>query len=429
MLDIKLIRENPEIIKENLRKRGDKEKEKLLDRVIELDKHWRMNIKELNELRMRRNKISEEIAKAKKEKKDIKELLEIASQIPERIKIIEEEIRKQESEIREILMRLPNLLHESVPIGKDDSENVEIRKFGKIPKFDFEPKHHQDIAEKICGIDMERAAKISGARFYFLKNPLVRLNFAILNYALDFISKKGFEIYQPPFMINRTSCEGVIEFEAFENMIYKIENEDLFLIATSEHPLISMFSGETFLEKELPKFIAGVSPCFRKEAGTHGKDEKGIFRVHQFEKVEQVAICKPEDSWDIHEKLLNNAEEFFKSLEIPFRVVNICTGDIGSVAAKKYDIEAWMPAQSKYREVVSCSNCTDYQARRLNIKWRKKEGAAPEGFVHTLNSTLVATERLIVAILENFQNKDGSVSIPKILQPYMNGIKKIGPTS
>jgi seryl-tRNA synthetase len=426
MIDIKLIREKPEIVRENLKRRQDTEKMRMFERFLELDKMWRENVKEIEALRAKRNKLSKQIADAKKAGKPVEPLLEDAKKIPEKIAALEEMIKKQEVEMRTILLRLPNLLHESVPFGRDDNDNLVVKHFSQPRKFDFEPRHHQDIAAKLGGVDIERAAKISGARFYFLKGPLVKLNFALINYAMDFITKKGFSLIQPPYMINRASVEGATDLGDFETMIYKIESEDLYLIATSEHPMLAMHSNETFLADELPKKLAGYSPCFRKEAGTHGKDEKGFFRVHQFDKVEQFIFCKPEESWDMHEYLLKNTEEFFASLQIPYRVVNVCTGDIGTVAAKKYDIEAWMPAQNKYREVASCSNCTDYQARRLNIKWRKKEGAAPEGFVHTLNNTLVATQRAMVAILENFQNEDFSVDIPKVLWPYIN-MKRLEP--
>ncbi len=426
MLDIKLIRENPEIVRKDLRRRGDAEKEKLLAELIEKDKQWRAFVSETDKLKAERNKLSEEIGKAKKSGKDASAFLKQAAAIPEKIKQNDEKIAQLQQRCNFILMSLPNILHESVPVGRDDSENVELRKWGKISKFKFTPKDHQDLLLPLGFLDMERAAKISGARFYILRGDLVRLNYALMSYALDFLKEKGFIAIQPPYMINRKHYEGVVDFSDFESVIYKIEGEDLHMIATSEHSLVSMHAEETFLKKDLPVFYAGISPCFRREAGAHGKDTKGIFRVHQFDKVEQICFCAPEQSWKIHEQLIKNAEEFFKTLEIPFRIVNICIGDIGTIAAKKYDLEGWFPAQQKYRELVSCSNTTDYQARRLGIKFREKEGAAPAGFAHILNSTLVATGRTLACIAENFQRADGTIEVPKVLQKYMNGQKIIG---
>jgi len=425
MLDIKLIRENPEAVRKDLKKRGDSEKLSWLEELIEKDKQWRGLVVETDKLKAERNKLSEEIGKMKKSGKDAGTLLKQAAEIPEKIKENDKRISELSERTNWILMRLPNILHESVPVGKDDSENVELRKWGKIPKFKFTPKDHQDLLLPLGLMDVERAAKTSGARFYFLRGDLVRMNYALMNYALDFLKKKGFTAIQPPYLINRKSYEGVVDFRDFESVIYKIEGEDLHMIATSEHPLVSMHAEETFLKKDLPEFYAGISPCFRREAGAHGKDTKGIFRVHQFDKVEQICFCSPEESWKLHEQLIKNAEEFYKTLETPFRVVNICTGDIGTIAAKKYDLEGWFPAQKKYRELVSCSNTTDYQARRLGIKFREKEGAAPAGFAHILNSTLVATGRTLACIAENFQRADGTIEIPKVLQKYM-GQKIIG---
>ena len=426
MLDIKLIRENPEAVRKDLKKRGDSEKLSWLEELIEKDKQWRGLVVETDKLKAERNKLSEEIGKMKKSGKDAGTLLKQAAEIPEKIKENDKRISELSERTNWILMRLPNILHESVPVGKDDSENVELRKWGKIPKFKFTPKDHQDLLLPLGLMDVERAAKTSGARFYFLRGDLVRMNYALMNYALDFLKKKGFTAIQPPYLINRKSYEGVVDFRDFESVIYKIEGEDLHMIATSEHPLVSMHAEETFLKKDLPEFYAGISPCFRKEAGAHGKDTKGIFRVHQFDKVEQICFCSPEESWKLHEQLIKNAEEFYKTLETPFRVVNICTGDIGTIAAKKYDLEGWFPAQEKYRELVSCSNTTDYQARRLGIKFREKEGAPPAGFAHILNSTLVATGRTLACIAENFQRADGTIEVPKVLQKYMNGQKIIG---
>jgi len=423
MLDIKLIREKPEEVRKNLEKRNDPEVLKLLDEVISLDKKWRIHINELNTLRKKRNEISIEISKRKKEGKDVEDLMKEARKISEKIKRLEDDVKREEERRNYTLMRLPNLLHPTVPIGKDENDNVVIRKWGEIPKFDFTPKDHQDLGLSLGILDIKRAAKVAGSRFYYLKGALVDLNLALIKYALDFIKKRGFQIFQTPYMLRRKVVESATSFEDFENSIYKVEGEDLYLVPTAEHSLLGYHMNEILEEKDLPLLYAGITPCFRKEAGAHGRDTKGIFRVHQFEKVEQFVFCKPEESWEWHEKLLKNAEEFFQSLGIPYRVVNICTGDIGTVAAKKYDIEAWLPGQGKYREVVSCSNCTDYQARRANIRFRDRNNQIR--YVHTLNSTLVATTRAIIAIMENYQQHDGSILIPEVLRPYLNGAEKI----
>jgi seryl-tRNA synthetase len=319
-----------------------------------------------------------------------------------------------------ILMRLPNLMDDSVPFGKDENDNVVIRTWGEIRSFNFKAKDHIDLALELDLIDIERAAKVSGSRFYYLKGDLVKLNFALIKYGLDFMTRRGFLPFLPPYMMKRKILEGAVSLADFQDTIYKVEGEDLFLIATSEHALLGLHSDEILDGNRLPLRYCGISPCFRKEAGAHGRDTKGIFRVHQFEKVEQFVFCKPEDSPREHELLIKNAEEFFQSLKLPYRVVNVCSGDLGTVAAKKYDLEVWLPGQGKYREMVSCSNCTSYQAIRSNIRFRDKPNE-PTKYVHTLNSTLVATERAIVAILENYQQEDGSIVIPDPLIPYMNG--------
>ena len=426
MLDIKLIREHPNIVRNDLKKRGATEKLKMLDDLITYDNDWRRLFTEVSRLRHRRNVITAEIAKLKKKGEDVSEKIKEAERIPRRIKNLEEQVKKYEGEINYILLRLPNILHESVPIGADESDNVPIREWGRIPKFDFPVKDHIDLGLSLDIMDIERAAKISGARFYYLKNEAVILDMALMNFALEELGKKGFTPIEPPFMMRRRPYEGVTDLGDFHEMLYKVEGEDLYLIATSEHSIVAMFMDEVLDAKDLPLRYVGISPCFRKEAGAHGKDTKGIFRTHQFNKVEQFVFCKPEDSWKIHEELIGNAEEIFQKLELPFRIVNVCTGDIGTVPTKKYDLEVWMPAQDRYREAVSCSHCTDYQARRLNIKYREMEGKPPKGFVHTLNSTAIATGRTIVAILENFQQRDGSLLIPKVLTPFMGGIKNIG---
>ena len=424
MLDIKLIRENPEIVKNDLRKRGELEKIKWVDELLVYDKKWRELTKKMNELRHRRNVLTVEIAKLKKEGKDFKDKLKEVKELPKKIEELEEKASKLKEKIDYILMRLPNILHESVPVGKDESENVVIRVWGKPPKFDFEPKNHLEIALGLGLIDAKRAAKVSGHGFFYLREELVLLDFAIMRFAIDFLRKRGYTLIEPPFMIRERPYLGVTDLEFFRDQLYKVEKDDLYLIATAEHPLAAMFMDEILDKDMLPIKLVGVSPCFRREVGAHGKYTKGLFRMHQFNKVEQFIFCLPDQSWELHEELQRNSEELYKRLGLHFRVVNVCTGDIGSIAAKKYDIEVWM-ADGKYREVGSNSNCTDYQARRLNIRWREKPGQAPKGFVHTLNNTALATSRTMMAILEQFQQKDGSVKIPRVLWPYMGGIKKL----
>ncbi len=422
MLDIKLVRESPDTIRKDLERRNDSEKMKLLDETIRLDSEWRDELRKVEELKAERNKLSSEVNRLKKEGKSADSVLKKVKEIPAKIDHLEKKINDLKKKVDLNLMRLPNILHESVPQGKDDSENKVERLIGKRQKYAFSPKSHVDIIEEYGLVDLERAAKISGARWYFLLGDLAMLDFALQKYALDFMTKRGYTIVYPPFAMNRAAYEGVTDLKDFEDVMYKIDGEDLYMIATSEHPLTARFQDEILDPSDLPMRFAGISACFRKEAGAHGKDTKGIFRVHQFNKIEQIVLCKPEDSWKFHEEMIKNASDLFESLGLHCRVVNVCTGDIGTVAAKKYDLEAWMPVQDTFREMVSCSNCTDYQARRLGIRYRTPEG---NRFVHTLNSTAIATTRALVAILENFQEKDGSVAIPKVLIPYMNGKTKI----
>lgn len=424
MLDIKLIRENPEIIKKDLKKRNDLEKIQWVDDAVRKDLEYRKLLQEAQNLRGQRNKFAEEINQLKKQGKDISKKLRDAKEIPEKITKIEEKADQLKEQITSYQMRLPNILDDSVPVGKDDSDNVEVRKWGKAPKFDFKPKNHAEIGESLGLIDFERAAKVSGAGFFYLKGNLAKLDLALQRFTVDHLAEKGFVIIEPPLMIKRKPYEGVTDLGDFESVMYKIENDDLYLIATSEHPMAAMFMDEVFEKKDLPLRLCGVSPCFRREVGSHGKYTKGLFRVHNFNKVEQFVFCLPEDSWKIHEEIQRNSEELYQRLGLHYRVVNICTGDIGSIAAKKYDIEVWM-ADGNFREVGSNSNCTDYQARRLNVKFREKEGSPIAGFVHTLNNTAIATSRTIIAILEQCQQKDGSVAVPEVLQPYMNGLKKL----
>jgi len=423
MLDLKYVRDNIDEYRVSLKKRGH---DFPLDELLELDKRRREFITELQGLRHRRNVASEEIAKMKVEGQDLKPKIEEMRKINELIKRNEVELKKIETNLRQLMLKMPNIVHESVPEGTDETYNVEIRRWG-TPRL-IEGPDHIDIALSLDLMDLGRAAKVAGSRFYYLKADIVKLNFALLSYGLDFGAKKGFTLLQPPYMLKRRIMEGAVDLSAFEESIYKIEDEDLYLITTSEHALLGYHADEILNGNELPLRYLGVSPCFRKEAGAHGRDTKGIFRVHIFEKVEQFVFCKPEDSWEEHEKLIMNAEEFFQSLGIPYRIVNVCAGELGAPAAKKYDLEVWLPGQRKYREAVSCSNCLDWQARRLAIRYRDKPGEETR-FVHTLNSTLVATERAIIAIMENFRTDDGSIEIPEVLRPYMGGQERIKPTN
>jgi seryl-tRNA synthetase len=424
MLDMKFVRDNVDLVKENLKRRGDLEKVTLVDELIENDRKWRGLQTEANSLRGKRNKLTEEIAKLRRQGADTSALVKEAEQVPEHIKQIENQTAELDSQIRNTLLSLPNIIHESVPFGKDENDNVEIKRWGNPPELDFTPKDHIDLALRLGLIDLEKAAKVAGARFYYLRGDLVKLNHALIRFALDFVELKGFKLTQPPYMLRRDAVGGAVALSDFEDVIYKIQDEDLYLLATAEHALLAQHMDEILDGKSLPLRYGGISPCFRKEAGAHGRDTKGIFRTHQFEKVEQFVFAKPENSWDEHEKLLANAEELFQMLKIPYRVVNVCTGDLGTVAAKKYDLEAWFPGQGAYREVVSCSNCTAYQAVRSKIRYRDKPDE-PTKWVHTLNSTLVATERALIAIMENYQEKDGSIRIPETLQVYMGGATKI----
>jgi seryl-tRNA synthetase len=425
MLDIKLIRDNPEFVKRNLMKRGKNENSKMLDELLDLDKEWRQNLAKLNGLRHERKLLTSEIAALKKTGKDASTKVEKAKPLDSRITSMGKKVTKAKEKTRDYLMQLPNLLHETVPVGKDENDNVQIRSWGNIPRFDFAVKNHIELGLDLDIIDIERAGKVAGSRFFYLRREGMLLDLALMSFALEEIAKKGYLPVEPPYLMRREPYEGVTALSDFEDMLYKIENQDLYLIATSEHPMAAMFMNEVLKEEELPLKLVGKSACFRKEAGAHGKDTRGIFRTHQFNKIEQFVFCKPEETWELHEELINNAEDLIQKLCLPYRVVNVCTGDIGTVAAKKYDIEVWMPAQNAYKEIVSCSNCTDYQARRLGIRYREKEGAPPKGFLHTLNSTAIATGRTIVAILENFQQEDGTVVVPEILRKYMGGIEKI----
>ena len=421
MLDPKLIKEKPETIKEMLKARSvDFD----LDGLIESDLKRREFIIKTDELRKKKNQVAQEIAQKKKVGEDASAILAEMKNVSSELIKLETEQNEIENTYSKLAFTIPNLIDKTVPVGPDETANKEIRKWGSIPEFDFKPNDHIDISEKLDLVDLERAAKVAGARFYYLKNDLVRLNQSLIHYALDFLSNKEYSLVQPPYMINRESMEGAVIADDFEEVIYKVEDEDLFMIGTSEHAMASMHSKEIIEGKDLPLRYAGVSPCFRKEAGAHGRDQKGIFRVHQFDKIEQFVFSRPEDSWKEHEKMLEIAEEFYQKLEIPHKVMLLSTGDMGKISAKTYDIEAWMAGQNAYREIVSCSNCLDYQARRLKIRFRDKTNEDTQ-YLHTLNSTLIATTRVMVSIMENFQTKDGHIRIPKILQSYMGNKTEI----
>jgi seryl-tRNA synthetase len=415
VLDPKLIKENPQLIQEMLKSR---DMEFDLDGLILADKQRRDFILKTDELRKKKNQVALEISQKKKNGEDATKILDEMKNLSKELSNFESSQEQVEKDYLKLALTIPNLIHQSVPIGKDDSANKEIKKWGEIPKFDFKVNDHIDISERLDLVDLERAAKVAGARFYYLKNDLVRLNQALIHYALDFLAEKNYSLVQPPYMINHQSMEGAIITEDFEEVIYKIEDEDLYMIGTSEHAMAAMHSKEIIEGKDLPLRYAGFSPCFRKEAGAHGRDQKGIFRVHQFDKIEQFVFTRPEDSWKEHERMLAIAEEFYQNLEIPFRVMLLSSGDMGKISAKTYDIEAWMAGQNAYREIVSCSNCLDFQSRRLKIRFREKTSEETK-FLHTLNSTLIATSRVLVSILENFQNKDGHITIPSVLQKYL----------
>lgn len=415
MIDPKTIRENPESIRKMLKDRGvDYD----LDKLLEAGRKRRELILKTDELRKNRNDVSIEIGKKKKAGEDPTLLLEQMKKVSSELQILELEQTKVEEEYEKLSATIPNIIDKSVPIGPDDSANVEVRKWGFLPKFDFAIQDHVDLSTGSGLVDLERAAKVAGARFYYLKNDLVKLNHALIRFGLDLLSEKNYSPVQPPFMISKKSMEGAIIAEDFEDVIYKVEGEDLYLIGTSEHAIAAMHSDEILEGKDLPLRYAGVSPCFRKEAGAHGKDQKGIFRVHQFEKIEQFVFSRPEDSWKEHETMVSIAEEFYQKLGIPYKLMLLSSGDMGKVSAKTYDIEAWMPSQKAYREIVSCSNTLEYQARRLKIRFRDKTNE-PTQYLHTLNSTLVATTRTLVAIMENFQTKDGHIDVPQVLQEYV----------
>jgi len=426
MIDIRLVREHPEIVRDSIKKRFKLDKLKVLDDVIKTDEEWRKLKAKADLLRAERNNVSKEIAEAKKADKNkaVSELMKKAKKIPDEIAKVEVKSGKLEEEIKEKLMLIPNILDKSVPVGKDEKENAEIRKWGKVSKFDFELTNHTELAEKIGLADFDAGRANSGQGFNYLLGDLAMLDNALQRYGVDFIVKKGFKLVVPPMMLNFHTLLGALNgLKDFEDAVYKVEKEDLYLIGTAEHALVGMLKDKTVNKDNLPLKFAASTVCFRKEIGAHGVDTKGLYRMHQFNKVEQVVFSLPENSSAMLEEMQKITEEFFQSLKIPYRVIEICSGDLGAKFVKQYDIEAWFPRQGKYGEVTSCGNCTDFQARALNIKyWDKGE----RKYLHILNNTMVATSRAMVAILENYQQKDSSVKVPDVLVPYMNGIKVIG---
>ena len=419
MIDIKFLRENPDIVKENIKKKFQDRKLELVDRVIELDVESRRAQTEANEFRADRNRLSKEIgALMKQGKKDeAEETKAKVNAAAERLAELEAKETELAASIRKIMLTIPNIIDDSVPVGKDDSENVEIERFGEPVVPDFEVPYHTDIMERLSGIDLDSARRVAGNGFYYLMGDIARLHSSILSYARDFMIERGFTYCVPPFMIRSDVVTGVMSFDEMSAMMYKIEGEDLYLIGTSEHSMIGKFIGQTVAEEELPYTLTSYSPCFRKEKGAHGIEERGVYRIHQFEKQEMVVICRPEESMDWFHKMWKYTVELFRSMDIPVRTIECCSGDLADLKVKSYDVEAWSPRQQKYFEVGSCSNLGDAQARRLGIRVKGADGS--KYFAHTLNNTVVAPPRMLIAFLENNLSEDGSVKIPEVLRRYM----------
>ena len=425
MIDIKFLRENPDVVKENIKNKFQDKKLPLVDEVIELDKQARATKGEADALRANRNKISKEIGGcyARGEREKAEELKAQVAADGEKLAELEKKEVELNEKVTEIMMVIPNIIDPSVPIGKDDSENVEIERFGEPVVPDFEIPYHTEIMEKLSGIDLDAARKVAGNGFYYLMGDIARLHSAVISYARDFMINKGFTYCIPPYMIRSNVVSGVMSFAEMDAMMYKIEGEDLFLIGTSEHSMIGKFIDTILQEDNLPYTLTSYSPCFRKEKGAHGIEERGVYRIHQFEKQEMIVVCKPEDSKMWFDKLWQNTVEFFRTLDVPVRTLECCSGDLADLKVKSIDVEAWSPRQKKYFEVGSCSNLSDAQARRLKIRVNGKDGK--KYFAHTLNNTCVAPPRMLIAFLENNLNEDGSVNIPEALRPYMGGMEKI----
>ena len=427
MIDIKFLRENPEVVKENIKKKFQDHKLPLVDEVIALDKERREVQAEADAIRAEKNQISKQIGAlmAQGKKDEAEEIKKKVAESSARLKELEEKAPVLEEQVTSIMMRIPNIIDPSVPIGKDDTENVESERFGEPVVPDFEVPYHTDIIEKLDGIDLDAARKVAGNGFYYLLGDTARLHSAILTYARDFMIDKGFTYVIPPYMIRSDVVTGVMSFDEMESMMYKIEGEDLYLIGTSEHSMIGRFKGEMLDESSLPLTLTSYSPCFRKEKGAHGLEERGIYRIHQFEKQEMIVICKPEESMDWYNKMWSYTVELFRTLDIPVRTLECCSGDLADLKVKSVDVEAWSPRQKKYFEVGSCSNLGDAQARRLKIRVKNEDGE--KYLAHTLNNTVVAPPRMLIAFLENNLNEDGSINIPEVLRPYMGGKEKLEP--
>jgi seryl-tRNA synthetase len=422
MIDIKIVRENPQLVKDNIKKKAQNEKLALVDTILNLDEQWRKSRVDADNLRAERNKISEQINQAKKDKKPVDAILKKAKELPARIAELEKKENELGNEIKQNMLKIPNFISKETPKGKDSSENVEYIKSGKIPKFDFSIKGHVELAENLDIADFDASARVSGTGFYYLKNELAILNQALIRFATDFMIKKGYSYIEPPLMLNEKSIYASMDKTAIEQSVYKIDGEDLGLIGTSEQSVLAMHAGQTIPESQLPKKYFSYSMCFRKEVGAHGINEKGLWRTHQFNKVEQFIFCKPEDSIKLYEELLQNSRGILDALELPYRVIEICTGDLADWKYRSADLEVWRPTVKAYGEVMSLSNCTDYQARKLDIKCADAHGN--KRVLHTLNDTALATSRIMVTLIENNQQKDGSIKVPKALWPY-TGFKVI----
>ncbi|MBN2421563.1 serine--tRNA ligase [Candidatus Woesearchaeota archaeon] len=421
MIDINLLREKPEVLKENMKKK-DRDVS-IIDKAKKKDEEWRKIKAEVDELRASRNKLSEQINEAKKSGKDVKKILDDAKKVPAKIEELEKQLLKTENDLLNLMKQIPNIISNKTPKGKDAAQNVEIKKGGKVKKFDFKVKNHVELLENLGLADFDSSAKVSGTGFYYLKGDLALLNQALIRFAVDFMAKKGYTYVETPLMLNEKSIYASMDKAAIEQSVYSIKDEDLNLIGTSEQSILAMHAGDLIPEAELPKKYFSYSMCFRKEIGAHGINEKGLWRTHQFNKVEQFIFCKPEDSEKLYDELLKNSEEILKELDLPYRILEMCTGDLADWKFRSVDLEIYRPTTKEYGEVMSLSNCTDYQARKLGIKCIDKDGN--KRVLHTLNNTAMATSRMMVAIIENNQNKDGSITIPKVLVPYMGGKIKI----
>ena len=426
MIDIKFLRENPEAVKENIRKKFQDQKLVLVDEVLDLDKKHRSALLAGDEMRNKRKTLSNEVGNLMRagQKEEAEKIKAQVQEINNKLTENEALENKYAEEIKERMMKIPNIMDPSVPIGKDDSENVEVQRFGEPKVPDYEIPYHADIIEKFHGMDKESAGRTSGVGFYYLIGDIARLHEAMLAYARDYMINNGFTYAIPPFMIRSDVVTGVMSFEEMDAMMYKIEGEDLYLIGTSEHSMIGKFKGQILQKADMPYTMTSYSPCFRKEKGAHGIEERGVYRIHQFEKQEMIVVCEPEDSWKWYDKLWSYTVELFRSMDIPVRTLECCSGDLADLKAKSCDVEAWSPRQQKYFEVGSCSNLTDAQARRLGIRIKGEKG---NYYAHTLNNTVVAPPRMLIAFLENNYNEDGSINIPEVLRPYMGGTEKLVP--